>query len=48
MSSRNYTEEEFKQAVKNSYSYTGVCRLLGITPKGGNLKQSKIKLNNQD
>lgn len=44
MSSRNYTEEEFKQAVKNSYSYTGVCRLLGITPKGGNLKTVKNKI----
>lgn len=44
MCSKNYTQEEFKQAVKDSYSYSGVCRILGITPKGGNLRTVKNKI----
>lgn len=44
MASKNYTQEEFIEAVKNSYSYSGVCRILGISPKGGNLKTVKNKI----
>lgn len=42
--SKRYTNEEFKEAVKNSKSYSGVCRLLGISPKGGNLGTVKNKI----
>lgn len=41
MNSKRYTEEEFIEAVKKSKSYSGVCRLIGISPKGGNLKTVK-------
>ena len=44
MASKNYTQEQFIEAVKNSYSYSGVCRILGISPKGGNLKTVKNKI----
>ena len=44
MASKNYTQEQFIEAVKNSYSYSGVCRILGISPKGGNLKTVKKKI----
>ena len=44
MASKNYTQEQFIEAVKNSYSYSGVCRILGIFPKGGNLKTVKNKI----
>lgn len=44
MASKNYTQEQFIEAVKNSYSFSGVCRILGITPKGGNLKTVKNKI----
>ncbi len=39
-----YTKEEFIDAVSKSKSYSGVCRLLGITPKGGNLRTVKRKI----
>ena len=41
MNSKRYTEEEFRLAVSNSKSYSGVCRLLNISPKGGNLNTVK-------
>ena len=44
MANKNYTQEQFIEAVKNSYSYSGVCRILGISPKGGNLKTVKNKI----
>ena len=42
--SNNYTIEEFIEAVKQSKSYSGVCRLIGISPKGGNLNTVKRKI----
>lgn len=39
-----YTEKEFVEAVKKSKSYSGVCRLIGLSPKGGNLKTVKNKI----
>lgn len=39
-----YTEKEFIDAVKNSKSYSGVCRLIGLSPKGGNLNTVKKKI----
>ncbi len=44
MASKNYTQEQFIEAVKNSYSYSEVCRKIGISPKGGNLKTVKNKI----
>lgn len=35
--STKYTEEEFKLAVKLSFSKAEVCRRLGISDKGGNI-----------
>lgn len=40
----SYTQEQFIEAVKSSYSYSEVCRTLGISPKGGNLKTVKNKI----
>ena len=44
MASKNYTQDQFIEAVKNSYSYSEVCRILGISPKGGNLRTVKNKI----
>lgn len=44
MSSKRYTEEEFVLAVKESTSYRGVCKKIGISPKGGNLNTVKNKI----
>ena len=44
MASRKYTQEQFIEAVKNSYSYSEVCRNLGLSPKGGNLRTVKNKI----
>lgn len=38
MGKRTWTNEQFTNAVKKSYSYAGVCRELNISSKGGNLK----------
>lgn len=42
--SKNYTNEEFVEAVKNSFSYAGVCRYLGLSTRGGNNKTIKRKI----
>ena len=44
MASKKYTNEQFIQAVKDSKSYSSVCRCLGISPKGGNLRTVKNKI----
>ena len=44
MSSKKYTQEQFIEAVKTSYSYAEVCRQIGLTPKGGNLRTVKGKI----
>lgn len=44
MNYKGYTDEEFVEAVKNSFSYSGVCRLIGLSPKGGNLYTVKKKI----
>lgn len=44
MASKIYTQEQFITAVKNSHSYSEVCRQIGISPKGGNLKTVKNKI----
>lgn len=41
---KRYTDEEFIKAVQESLSYSGVCRLIGLRPKGGNLKTVKNKI----
>ncbi len=38
MSKLKYTEEQLREAVKNSLSVAEVCRKLGIRPSGGNYK----------
>lgn len=38
MSRKTWTDEQFIHAVKESYSYSEVCRKLNLSPKGGNLK----------
>ena len=44
MNKKLYTEEEFVDAVRKSKSYSEVCRLIGLSPKGGNLKTVKNKI----
>lgn len=44
MGKTNYTHEQFVQAVKESFSYSEVCRKLGISPRGGNLNTVKSKI----
>ena len=44
MASKKYTEEQFINAVKEGHSYAEVCRIIGITPKGGNLNTVKKKI----
>ena len=41
---RNYTVDDIINAVKISYSYSGVCRILGLSPKGGNLNTVKKRI----
>jgi Zn finger protein HypA/HybF involved in hydrogenase expression len=41
----SYTNEEFKQAVKDNYSVAGVCRQIGIRPCGGNYRIVNRKIN---
>ena len=36
--------EDYENAVKNSLSFAGVCRCLGIVPKGGNYATVKNKI----
>lgn len=38
---KRYTEEDFKQAVMVSKSFTGVCRVLGLRTAGGNIHTVK-------
>jgi len=38
MKKKNYTDEEFVEAVQKSKSYSGVCKFIGLSPKGGNLR----------
>lgn len=42
--SKKYTDEEFIIAVSKSKSYSGVCKLIGLSPKGGNLNTVKNKI----
>lgn len=44
MASKRYTESQFIAAVKENFSYAGVCRAIGISPKGGNLNTVKRKI----
>lgn len=48
MASSKYTEEQFIEAVEKSYSYSEVCREIGISPKGGNLNTVKKKIEQLD
>lgn len=41
MSKNKYTDEEFIEAVKNSYSIANICRLVGLKPAGGNYRTVK-------
>lgn len=38
---RNYSEEDVKEAVKASKSFSAVCKMLGLVPKGGNIRTIK-------
>ena len=42
---QDYAVEEFAEAVKQSRTYSDVCRLIGLSPKGRNLKNVKEKIN---
>lgn len=44
MQYRNYTDDQFKQAVLNNKSIAGVLTELGLAPKGGNYQTVKRKL----
>ena len=40
----NFTKEDYEEAVKMSLSIAGVCRYLGISPRGGNYTTIKKRL----
>ena len=40
----SYTEKELEDAVKQSFSLAGVCRILSIRPAGGNYATIKRKI----
>lgn len=44
MKKRQYTNEQFINAVKESHSYSEVCRKLGIVDRGGNISTIKKKI----
>lgn len=44
MSKLKYTEEQLREAIKNSLSIAEVCRKLNIRPVGGNYKTIKFQL----
>ena len=41
MRKRSWTIQQLKSAVNKSYSYRGVLKMLGLRPAGGNYKQLK-------
>lgn len=41
---RNATKEDYENAAKVSLSYAGMCRCLGISPRGGNYATIKKKI----
>lgn len=41
---RNTTKEEYETAAKISLSYAGMCRYLGLSPRGGNYATIKKKI----
>lgn len=45
MSRSKYTDEQFVEAVKESYSIAEVCRKLGLKEAGGNYQTIKNKIN---
>ena len=42
----SYTEKELEDAVKQSFSLAGVCRILNIRPAGGNYVTIKRRIKN--
>lgn len=44
MASKRYTNEDIINAVKESNSYSDVCRKVGISPRGGNANTIKHKI----
>ena len=40
----NYSDEDFKKAVSSSKSYSEVCRNIGLSDKGGNIKTVRTKI----
>jgi 5-methylcytosine-specific restriction endonuclease McrA len=38
------SDSQFIEAVKLSFSYSGVCRLIGLAPRGGNLRTVKLRI----
>lgn len=40
----NYSDEDFKKAVSSSKSYAEVCRNIGLSDKGGNIKTVRTKI----
>jgi len=45
MKTTRYTEQEFIEAVKNSYSIAQVLKKIGVKPTGGNYKTAKMRIN---
>ena len=39
-----FTKEDYENAAKVSLSYAGMCRCLGISPRGGNYATIKNKI----
>ncbi|HEY4964315.1 MAG TPA: hypothetical protein VIH90_06500 [Candidatus Saccharimonadales bacterium] len=44
MFTRRWTDEQLEEAVKVSYSYRNVIKLLGLIPAGGNYKQVQERI----
>lgn len=43
-----FTKEDYENAAKASFSYAGMCRYLGISPRGGNYATLKNKIKKFD
>ena len=39
-----FTKEDYENAAKVSLSYAGMCRYLGLSPRGGNYSTLKNKI----
>jgi hypothetical protein len=48
MSKRRWTDDQLEEAVKVSFSYRNVIKLLGLIPAGGNYRQIQERIKRLD